>query len=340
MPRQNLEETMRASPWYAGLWLSVLLASWALTGTARAEDFPSRPITLIVSFAPGGLTDIPARVIAPAMQKALGQSVIVENRAGASGITGGSYVVRSNPDGYTLLVSALSEVQNFYYMSVPYNALTDLAPVGQIADGPPIVLIVSAGSPFKSVADLVAYAKANPSRMNFSTSGAGTTPALALAQLNALAGTAIAGVPYTGTGPATQAVVSGDVQGAFVFYPSAKGMIDAGQLRVLALASPNRLALLPDVPTMQQLGYAGFTHYAFIGLSVPKGTPASAVTVLNKALNEALATPAVKERLEPLGMTIPPAPNSPEAYLAYMTKEAAHQAELAKLAGGKVPASH
>jgi tripartite-type tricarboxylate transporter receptor subunit TctC len=322
------------------LWFSILLASIALGGAARADDFPSRPVTLVVSFAPGGLTDIPARVIAPAMQQALGQSVIVENRAGASGITGGSYVVRSNPDGYTLLVSALSEVQNFYYMAVPYNALTDLAPVGKIADGPPIVLVVGASSPFKSVADLIAYAKANPSKTNFSTSGSGTTPAIALAQLNALAGTEIAGVPYTGTGPAAQAVMSGDVQGSFVFYPSAKGMIDGGQLRVLAVASPRRMALMPDVPTMQELGYAGFTHYAFIGLSVPKGTPSAAVTTLNKALNAALATPAVKDKLEPLGMTIPPAPNSPEAYIAYMTKEAAHQAELAKLAGGKVSESH
>jgi tripartite-type tricarboxylate transporter receptor subunit TctC len=187
---------------------------------------------------------------------------------------------------------------------------------------------------------LIAYAKADPSKTNFSTSGSGTTPAIALAQLNALAGTTIAGIPYTGTGPATQAVVSGDVQGAFVFYPSAKGMIEGGRLRVLAVASPDRMALMPEVPTMQELGYAGFTHYAFVGLSVPKGTPASAVALLNKALNQALADPVVKQKLEPLGMTIPPAPNSPDAYIAYMTKEAAHQAELAKLAGGKVSESH
>jgi tripartite-type tricarboxylate transporter receptor subunit TctC len=318
-------------------WLAVLFASLAAGGAARSADFPSRPVTLVVSFAPGGLTDIPARVIAPAMQQALGQSVIVENKPGASGITGGGYVVHANPDGYTLLVSALSEVQNFYYMSVPYNALTDLAPVGQIANGPPIVLIVGANSPFKSVSELIAYAKANPAKTNFSTSGSGTTPAIALAQLNALAGTSIAGIPYTGTGPATQAVMSGDVQGAFVFYPSAKGMIDGGQLRMLAVANPNRLALLPDVPTMQELGYTGFTHYAFIGLSVPKDTPVSAVAVLNKALNAALATPEVKQKLEPLGMTVPPQPNGPADYIAYMTKEAAHQAELAKLAGGKIP---
>src|SRR5690348_17536808 len=127
----------------------LLIALCAMTGAARAE-FPERTVTLLVSFPPGGLTDIPARIIAPEMQQRLGASVIVENKPGASGITGGSYVVRSAPDGYSLLVSALSEVQNFYYLKVPYNALTDLTPVGKIVDGPPLVLIVNAKSPFKS----------------------------------------------------------------------------------------------------------------------------------------------------------------------------------------------
>ena len=138
------------------LFAAILFASCALTGAARAE-FPERTITLLVSFPPGGLTDIPARILALEMQQRLGAPVIVENRAGASGITGGSYVVRSSADGYTLLVSALSEVQNFYYLNVPYDALIDLVPVGKIADGPPLVLIVNAKSPFKSVADLIAY---------------------------------------------------------------------------------------------------------------------------------------------------------------------------------------
>ena len=204
------------------LFAAILFASCALTGAARAE-FPERTITLLVSFPPGGLTDIPARILAPEMQQRLGAPVIVENRAGASGITGGSYVVRSSADGYTLLVSALSEVQNFYYLNVPYDALIDLVPVGKIADGPPLVLIVNAKSPFKSVADLIAYEKAHPTNANFATSGVATTPAIAVSQLNSLAGTKFQEIPYKGTGPATSAVVIGDVQASFVFYPIAKG---------------------------------------------------------------------------------------------------------------------
>lgn len=310
----------------------LLIAACALGGAARAE-FPERTVTLLVSFPPGGLTDIPARILAPEMQQRLGASVIVENKAGASGITGGSYVVRSAPDGYTLLVSALSEVQNFYYLKVPYDALTDLTPVGKIADGPALVLIVNAKSPYKSVADLVAYAKANPDKVNFSTSGVATTPAIAVSQLNSLAGTKITQIPYKGTGPATAAVASGDVQASFVFYPSAKGLIDGGQLRVLAVTSGKRIKNLPDVPTMQELGYKNFQHIGFVGLSAPKGTPPQVIAKLNKALNESLKSPAVRERLEPLGMTIPEAPNTPEDYGKYMAQEAARQAELSKLTG-------
>ncbi len=313
------------------------LASMSPASQALADDFPSRPITLVVSFAPGGLTDIPARILAPEMQKHLGQSVIVENKAGASGITGGSYVVRSVPDGYTLLVSALSEVQNFYYLKVPYNALTDLDPVGKVVDGPPLVLIVSSKSPYRSVADLLKYAKAHPDKVNFSTSGAATTPAIAVSQLDLLAGTKIVQVPYKGTGPAAAAVASSNVDASFVFYPSAKGLIDGGQLRVLAVTSARRLKNIPDVPTMSELGFKGFVHTAFVGLSAPHGTPASALTKLNKALNDSIVSQQFRSRIEPLGMTVPAGANTPEAYGKYMREETAHQGELAKISGHALP---
>ncbi len=240
----------------------------------------------MVSFAAGGLTDVPARMLAPEMQQRLGQPVVVENKPGASGVTGGSYVVRAAADGYTLLVSGISEVQNFYYIHVPYDVLTDLSPVGKIADGPPLVLVVNGKSPFKNVADLLAYAKANPTTMNFATTGPATSPAIAVSQLNALAGTQIIAVPYNGSGPAATAVVSGEVQAGFVFYPSAAGMVDSGQMRVLAVASSHRLQNLADVPTMEDLGFRNFQHDAFVGLLAPRDTPASVIGVLNKALNE------------------------------------------------------
>jgi tripartite-type tricarboxylate transporter receptor subunit TctC len=196
-----------------------------------------------------------------------------------------------------------------------------------------MVLVVNAKSQFKSVADLIEYAKANPSNANFATSGAATTPAIAVSQLNSLAGTTFQQVPYKGTGPATSAVVTGDVHASFVYYPSAKGLIDGGQLRVLAVTSPQRMKVLPDLPTMAEIGFKGFQHMAFVGLSAPKGTPPAVIARLNKALNESLQSQAVRERLEPLGMSMPAAPNSPEAYGKHMAEEAKHQAELAKLTG-------
>jgi tripartite-type tricarboxylate transporter receptor subunit TctC len=307
--------------------------AFAPGGIASAEEFPSRPVTLIVSFAPGGLTDIPARVLAPELQKNLGQTVIVENKAGASGITGGSYVVHAAPDGYTLLVSALSEVQNFYYLKVPYDALTDLEPVGKIVDGPPLVLIVNAKSSYNKLSDLIDYAKLHPDKVNFSTSGAATTPAITVSQLDLLAGTKIVQVPYKGTGPAAAAVASGDVDASFVFYPSAKGLIDGGNLRVLAVTGATRLQNIPDVPTMVELGYKGFIHMAFVGLSAPHGTPADVIAKLNTALNRSFASEAFRSRIEPLGMTLPSQPNTPAAYGRYMAEEATHQKELAKISG-------
>src|ERR1700753_2760362 len=136
-----------------------LAATAALAAPAQAQEFPTRPITLVVSFAPGGLTDIPARMLAPDLQQRLGQPVVVENKPGASGVIGGQYVVRAQPDGYTLLVAGISEVQNLFYIHVPYSVRTDLAAVGMIADGPPLVLAVPGNSPFKSLADLIAYAR-------------------------------------------------------------------------------------------------------------------------------------------------------------------------------------
>jgi len=311
-----------------------------LTSAARAEDFPNRPITLVVAFAPGGLTDVPARILAPELQQRLGQSVIVENRPGASGVTGDSYVIRSAPDGYTLLISAIAEVQNLHYINVSYNILTDLTSVGKIADGPPLVLTVSSRSDFKSIADLIAYAKANPTKTNLSTTGPASSPAIAVAQLNSLAGTTIVPVPYNGSGPAATAVVSGEVQGGFVFYPSAAGFVDGGQMRVLAVAGAHRLANLPEVPTMEELGFGNFLHDSFVGISAPRDTPKSAITILNKALNGSLASPDLAKRLEKFGMSIPAQPNTPETFGKFMADQVAYQGELAKLPGGLQQQKH
>src|SRR5262245_40325552 len=308
-----------------------LLSAIAAFG-AQAQPYPNRTITFVVPFAAGGLSDVPARVLAAEMQHRLGQSIVVENKPGASGVTGATSVLRAEPDGYTLLVNALADVQNLHYLSVPYDPIKDFALIGQITDGPPLVLIVNANLPYKSVADLIADAKANPTKVSFASSGPATSPAISITQLNALAGTKIADVPYRGTGPAAAAVVTGEIQGAFVFYSNARPLHDDGKVRALAVASPQRMASWPEIPTMQELGFTGFDHRGFVGLAAPGKTSPAIVTLLNKHLNEAINSEAFRRRLEPLGVSIP-TDNTPERFADFMRREWARQAELAKLTG-------
>jgi tripartite-type tricarboxylate transporter receptor subunit TctC len=307
-----------------------LIAALLLPSAAVAQTYPSRPITFVVPFAPGGLSDVPGRVLAAEMQERIGQSIVVENKPGASGVTGATYVWRAEPDGYTLLVNALADVQNLHYLPVPYDPVTDFALIGQVTDGPPLVLIVNAGSRYKSVADVIADAKKHP--VSFGTSGPATSPAIAVSQLNALAGTRIVEVPYRGSAPAAVAVVTGEVQGAFVFYSNARPLNDDGKVRALAVASRQRMASWPEIPTMGELGFPGFDHRGFVGLAAPGKTPAPIVALLNKRLNEAIDSSAFRARMEPLGMTIP-TDNTPEKFAEFMRRENARQAELARLSG-------
>jgi tripartite-type tricarboxylate transporter receptor subunit TctC len=317
------------------LFLIVLLAV-ASVSDARAQSYPNRPVTFVVPFAPGGLTDVPARVLAAEMQERIRVPIVVENKPGASGVTGATSVWRAEPDGYTLLVNALADVQNLHYIPVPYNAVTDFALIGQITDGPPLVLVVNAGLPYKAVAELVADAKANPSKISFGTSGPASSPIIAVTQLNALASTKIVDVPYRGSGQAAVAVASGEIQGAFVFYSNAKPLSDDGKVRALAVSSPQRLASWPDIPTMDELGFPGFDHRGFVGLAAPGKTPAPIIAFLNRHLNDAINSDAFRRRMEPLGMTIP-TDNTPERFADFMRREMARQAELARLSGQSPP---
>jgi len=223
-------------------------------------------------------------------------------------------------------------VQNLHYLSVPYDAIKDFALIGMVVDGPPLVLVVNAALPYKSVAERVADANANPNKVSCGTCGPATSPAIAVSQLNALAKTSIVGVPYRGSGAAAVGVVTGEVQGAFVFYSNAKPLSDDGKVRALAVASPQRLASWPEIPTMIELGFAGVDHRGFVGLAAPAKTSAPIVAFLNKHLNDAIHSESFRRRMEPLGMTIP-TDNSPERFAEFMTRENAKQAELAKLSG-------
>jgi tripartite-type tricarboxylate transporter receptor subunit TctC len=315
--------------------LGVLVLSVLWPEYAPAQNYPMRPITMIVPFAAGGLTDVPARVLAAMLQERIGQNIVVENKPGGSGTLGGSYAVRAAPDGYTLFANSIADAQNLYFLPVPYNAIDDFAMIGMIVEGPPLVLIVDAALPYKSLDELLADARANPNKISFGTSGPATSPAMALAQLNALGKTAIAGVPFNGSGEAARNVTASGVQGAFAFYAQAKPLADSGKVRALAIASPQRIATWPEVPTMQELGFPNFDYRGFVGLASPAKTPAPIIAYLNKALNDVVQSQDFKSRMAALGMTVP-AENTPEGLADYMRRETKRQGELAALTGIKM----
>jgi tripartite-type tricarboxylate transporter receptor subunit TctC len=322
-----------------GIWpplLAALAACVTLAGGAQAQNFPNRPITVIVPFAPGGLTDVPARVAATMLQDKIGQSFVIENKTGGSGVVGGTYAARATPDGYTLFANSLADTQNMYYLPVPYSPVDDFAMIGWIVDGPPLVFVIDAKLPHKTVAELVADAKANPKKYSVGTSGPASSPGLSLAQLNSMAKTEIVAVPYRGSGEAARAVAGGAIQGAFTFYSQAKPLVDGGQVRAIAVASSKRLDAWPDVPTFIEQGYK-LDQRGFVGLTAPAKTPRPIIEFLNKSLNEVVQSEQFKKQMAELGMAPPPAgENTPEKFEAFMRQEIARQGAYADLSGQRL----
>jgi tripartite-type tricarboxylate transporter receptor subunit TctC len=218
-----------------------------------------------------------------------------------------------------------------HFVAVPYSPIDDFAQIGWIVDGPPAVLVVHAALPYRTLADLIADAKKNPSRISFGTSGPASSPAMALAQLNAAAGIEIVGVPYRGSGEAAREVASGAIQGVFTFYAQGKPLVDDGKVRALAVAAPQRLAGWPNVPTFRELGY-DIDFRGFVGLAAPARTPKPIIGYLNKELNAVAQSDLFKHSMGELGMTVV-ADNTPEKYDAYLRAETARQGEIAKLTG-------
>jgi tripartite-type tricarboxylate transporter receptor subunit TctC len=333
MKSQSTEQSMTS---VFRLVSRALLIAALGASSAAAQTYPNRTVTMVVPFAAGGLTDVPARVLAAMMQERIGQSIVVENRPGGSGTVGGAYAARAAPDGYTLFANSIADAQNLYFLPVPYNAIDDFAMIGMIVEGPPLVLIIDAALPYKALADLLADARTNPGKLSFGTSGPATSPAMALAQLNSLAKTEIAGVPYRGSGEAARNVSGGGVQGAFAFYAQAKPLADAGNVRALAVASTKRIPTWPEVPTMAELGFANFDYGGFVGLAAPAKTPAPVIAFLNKELNAVIHSDEFKKRMDALGMTVPAAANTPGYLADYMRRETIRQRDLAALTGIKM----
>ena len=317
------EQDLRRFP---HIWLFATLVLFALVTPAAvpAADYPSRTITIVVPFAPGGLTDVPVRILAAMLQERIGQTIVIENKPGGSGTVGGAFAARAAADGYTLFANSAADTQNLHYLAVSYNAIDDFAMIGLIVEGPPLVLIIDAGLRYKSLAELIDDAKAHPNKISFGTSGPATSPAIALAQLNSFAQTEIVGVPYRGSGEAARNVAGSAIEGAFAFFSQAKPLVDDGKLRALAVASPQRIAAWPDVPTMPELGYPDFDYRGFVGLAAPAKTPLPIVTFLNQRLNEIIQSQPFQERMQALGMTVP-VHNTPAGFLDFMRRETARQ---------------
>jgi tripartite-type tricarboxylate transporter receptor subunit TctC len=282
--------------------IRTLLAALAALGiaaatSAAAQPYPNRPVRIIVPTPAGGPVDVMARILANALPPFLGQSVIVENRAGAGNTLGSRAAAAADPDGYTLLVSAASGLilSPMVYKSAGYDEKS-FAPIALITETPQ-VLVANPGAPFNTVAELVAYAKANPGKLNYSTGGAGTLPHLTAELFKQLTGTDIVHVPYKGGGPALTDVVAGQVPMTFDTAGTSLQFIREGKLKALAVSNPTRLPELPDVPTMPELGYGAINSGAWVALLAPLNTPPTILARLNQAANAALASPPMKEAL-------------------------------------------
>jgi tripartite-type tricarboxylate transporter receptor subunit TctC len=313
-----------------GTLLTATLAAVSIAGSSGAQSYPNRTITLIVPFPAGGLSDVAARAVALELQKRLGQTVVVENKTGASGTVGGAYVARAAPDGYTLLVNAPADVTNPHFMQVPYNALKDFSPIGMIVKGPPLALVVNPSLPYRTLQDLIADARAKPGKLSFGSSGLGTSPSIAIRQLQSAGKIDVVDVPYRGVSLAVLGVIAGEIQASFVFLGSAKPAADEGKVRALALTSEERNPVLPLVPTMIESGFPGFVHDGFVGLAAPANTSPEVIKLLNAHLNAIVIEPAFRERFAKFGMQ-PYARNSPEEFASYLRLETEKYDALARL---------
>ncbi|HEV8106210.1 MAG TPA: tripartite tricarboxylate transporter substrate binding protein [Burkholderiales bacterium] len=288
---------------------AVLVLLQCIAFAAAAQDWPNRPMRLIVPFAPGGATDIPARLIAPKLQDALGQPVVIENRTGAGGIIGMQAGAQAQPDGYTLLMATNAEIvmHPSIYPKLPYDPLKDLAPVSIMVESP-MLLVVPPGSPYNSVADLLAAAKAKPGALTFSTAGTGSTSHVLTEMMAQQAKVQFLHVPYKGGAPASTAVSTGEVNFALLNLGSAVNFVKGGKAKALAVTSDKRNPSFPDWPTAIEAGVPGFNEHIWIGMAVPAGTPRPIVERLSTEVAKALKAPDVRERLvqlgnEPLGTT-------------------------------------
>jgi len=318
---------------------ALLLAACAWLGHAPAQaqsgDYPNKPIRMVVTFPPGGSTDAVIRLIAPRLGERLGQQIVIDNKPGAGGNIGLTIVAQAAGDGYTLGVGAAGALAAnvSLYAKMPFDPVKDLKPVAMLAAIPFVVIGHPSLAP-KTQKELVAFAKANPGKLSIGHGGNGTAMHLSAALFNQMSGAGIVEVPYKGSGPAALDVLAGQVQLAIVDLPSALPHIAAGKVVAYAVTSPQRLPMLPNVPTVAEAGLPGYDSTGWFGVVAPAATPAAIVTRLNAEFTAALNDKDTQTNMRNLG--VEPAPNKPEEFDAYIRSETVKWAKVIKTAGIKL----
>lgn len=313
---------------------SVLLSCTVYPAAGADSAYPSRPIRIIDPFPPGGPSDIVARALSPKLSEALGQTVVVDNRGGASGIVGCEIVARAAPDGHTLLLgpSGALTIQPTLNPKLPFDPQRDFETVTQLTTGPQVIA-VNPGVPAKSVQELIALAKAKPGQLNFASGGAGTANHLAAEVLKLAAGINIVHIPYKGTGPALASVLGGEAQLIISSLLPALPHLKSGRLKALAVTSTTRSSAVPDVPTAAESGLPAFETSSWHGILVPAKTPRAIITRLHGELVRVLNLPEVRERLTTQGLNI--VASTPQAFAAYIKSETIKYARVIRQAGIK-----
>ena len=318
--------------WLAKMTLAAVLALAATVSSGQL--YPSKPIRIIVPFPPGGAVDFYARVVQEPLSEALGQPVIIDNRAGASGMIGADLVAKAPPDGYTLLLGNIASlaINVGIYPKMAYDPAKDFTPIMHTVDVN-YVLVVHPSVPANSVAELVAYAKANPGKLSYGSAGSGSMPHLSTELMKALAGIDLVHVPYKGGGPMVTDLLGGSVQLAIADQANLMPHVKTCKLRALGVASPKRSAIYPELPTIAESGFAGYEATAWQGLVGPAGMPPDVVRRLNQTLAKVMALPAVRERLISGGLD--PVADTPEEFGRFIRSEISKWSKIAKDVGAK-----
>jgi tripartite-type tricarboxylate transporter receptor subunit TctC len=319
--------TSRRQIWRCGLGAAALPL---VLRAAAAQNYPARPVHVVVTVPAGGSPDIVARLLGQWLSDRLAQPFVIENRPGASANIGTEFVVRATPDGHTLLVAMSANAINAsLYPNLNYNFIRDTAPVALIGRIP-LVLVANPSLPAKTVPELIAYAKANPGKINMATAGKGTPLDVAGELFKMMAGVEIVSVTYQGESPAIPDLLSGQMQIMFGVLPASLGHIQSGRLRALAVTTAARQEILPDVPAMGEF-LPGFEAVGWYGIAAPRNTPSDVVELLNKRVNDALRDPEIKKRLAELG--VDPGGGTPSDFAAFIAAETEKWAKVVKFAG-------